>query len=80
MTICISTVRSSENHLIEVIDISWEEVVKSNAVQYTGTCPKCGKFVSAERRGGERPDECPMKYRGPRDQPSSKEETCPMKI
>ena len=52
--------------------MSWFEVVKGGKVAYSGTCPKCGKFVG----NGE---ECPMKL--PSKSPSiPMVSACPMKV
>ena len=72
MTVFISKVRSSENHLIEMIDMSWESALKANIVQYSGTCRKCGEFV-------DRGDPCPLKLRSEREQ-GRQTDSCPMKV
>jgi len=52
--------------------MTWVEVIKSKKVVYSGTCPKCGEFVT-------RSQECPSNL--PAKTPELMTvDTCPMKL
>ena len=52
--------------------MTWVEVIKGGKVVYSGTCPKCKKFIS-------RGEQCPLNL--PAKTPELKTiDACPMKL
>ena len=52
--------------------MSWIEVIKGDKVVYSGTCPKCGEFVT-------RSQECPSKLHAKTPKIMTSD-SCPMKL